>query len=59
MTWKELKEAVEATGVKDSDLIFFIDSGNFPESVEVFVDPEKRYVQVVGNYAQIDLSVRS
>jgi len=46
MTWKEFKEAVEAAGVKDSDPIFFIDTGNFPESVSVSIDEENRNVQV-------------
>ena len=40
MTWKEFKVAVEAQGVKDDEQIFYIDTGNFPESVHVDRDPE-------------------
>jgi len=42
MTWKQFKAAIEASGVKDDDQIFYIDTGNYPASDSLSVHVEDK-----------------
>lgn len=41
MTWKEFKTAVEEAGVVDENEVFYIDTGNYPDSLNIRIEDKK------------------
>ena len=51
MTWAEFRKTVEETGVKDNDIVLYIDTGSYPSILDVTVDEEadgERTVTITG-----------